>query len=138
MVSNVGTWMETTALSYYVADTSKASWSGVVAAAGFLPTAILSPVGGAWADRFRRRTILIVTNSISVVVAGSVAALVASGHATPALLALFALAGGCTNAIGFPSFQTTLPDLVPPEELVAAMKIRDSVDLEKVRPHLIG
>ncbi len=121
MVSNVGTWMETTALSYYVADTSKASWSGVVAAAGFLPTAILSPVGGAWADRYRRRTILIVTNSISVVIAASVAALVASGRATPGLLALFALAGGCTNAIGFPSFQTTLPDLVPPEELVAAI-----------------
>src|SRR5207237_699110 len=49
LVSNVGTWMETTALSYYVADTSTASASGLVAAAGFLPTAILGPLGGAWA-----------------------------------------------------------------------------------------
>jgi MFS family permease len=121
LVSNIGTWMETTALSYYVADTSKASWSGIVAAAGFLPTALLSPFAGAWADRFHRRTIMICTNSVSAIIAGSVALLVAHGSATPGLLALFSLAGGCANAIGFPSFQATLPDLVPPDDLVAAI-----------------
>ncbi len=121
MVSNVGTWMETTALSYYVADTSKAAWSGVVAAAGFLPTALLSPVGGAWADRFDRRKILILSNIFSAIVAAVVAILVGTGHATPLLLALFALLGGCGHALGFPAFQATLPDLVPPEELVAAI-----------------
>jgi len=121
LVSNIGTWMETTALSYYVANTANASWSGIVAAAGFLPTALLSPVGGAWADRFRRRNIMIITNAASVVIAGSIAVLVASGDATPAVLAGFSLLAGCTNAVGFPSFQATLPDLVPPEHLVAAI-----------------
>jgi len=121
MVSNIGTWMETTALSYYVADTSKASWSGIVAAAGFLPTAILSPVGGAWADRFRRRNVLIWTNAASGVIAAAIALIVATGDATPAVLAAMALAAGCANAVGFPSFQATLPDLVPPDELVSAI-----------------
>ena len=121
LVSNVGTWMETTALSYYVADTSKAAWSGVVAAAGFLPTALLSPVGGAWADRFQRRTIMIAANCLAALIAASVAVLVASGRATPELLALFALAGGCVGAIGFPAFQAALPDLVPAEHIVAAI-----------------
>ena len=90
LVSNIGTWMEITALSYYVADTSKASWSGIVAAAGFLPTALLSPFAGAWADRFERRTIMILSNSVAGVIAGSVAILVANKSATPGLLALFA------------------------------------------------
>ncbi|MCU1364944.1 MAG: arabinose efflux permease family protein [Ilumatobacteraceae bacterium] len=121
MVSNIGTWMETTALSYYVADHSRASWSGVVAAAGFLPTALLSPVGGAWADRFRRRNVMIWTNSASAVIAASIALIVATGDATPGVLALMSLAAGCANAIGFPSFQATLPDLVPREDLVAAI-----------------
>ena len=121
LVSNIGTWMEITALSYYVADTSKASWSGIVAAAGFLPTALLSPFAGAWADRFHRRTIMICTNSVAAVIAASVALLVANDNATPGLLALFSLAGGCANAIGFPAFQATLPDLVPPADLVAAI-----------------
>jgi MFS family permease len=121
LVSNVGTWMETTALSYYVADTSKASASGLVAAAGFLPTAILSPLGGAWADRFSRRRIIMIANAVSMVIAASVAVLVGSGNATPGLLALFSLAGGCAGALGFPAFQATLPDLVPSEDLVAAI-----------------
>jgi MFS family permease len=121
LVSNVGTWMETTALSFYVADTSRASWSGIVAAAGFLPTALLSPVGGAWADRFRRRNVLICTNAVSGVIAAAIALIVATGDATPGILALMALAAGSANAVGFPSFQATLPDLVPPEELVSAI-----------------
>lgn len=121
LVSNIGTWMETTALSYYVADTSTASASGLVAAAGFLPSALLGPLGGAWADRYSRRTIMMTANAASAVIAASVALLVASGHATPGLLALCSLAAGCTGALGFPAFQAVLPDLVPPEDLVAAI-----------------
>ncbi len=121
MISNVGTWMETTALSFYVADTSENTWSAVVAAAGFLPTAFLSPVGGAFADRFDRRKVLIFSNATSCVIAAGVALTVQTGHATPLLLAGFSLLGGCVFAVGFPSFQATLPDLVPKEELVAAI-----------------
>jgi MFS family permease len=121
LVSNVGTWMETTALSYYVADTSTASASGLVAAAGFLPTAVLGPVGGAWADRFSRRRVIILANAAAMVIAAAVAVLVASGEASPGILALFSLAGGCAGALGFPAFQAALPDVVPAEDLVAAI-----------------
>lgn len=121
LVSNIGTWMETTALSYHVAATSSASASGLVAAAGFLPTALLSPVGGAWADRFARQRILVLANGAALVIAAAVAALVGSGHATPGNLAVLALAGGCAGALGFPAFQAALPDLVPADELVAAI-----------------
>jgi MFS family permease len=121
LVSNIGTWMETTALSFHVAETADVRASGLVAAAGFLPTAVLSPVGGAWADRFDRRRIMMCTNSISAVIAAVVALLVASGHGTPGWLALCSLLGGCTMAIGFPSFQATLPDLVPADDLVGAI-----------------
>ncbi|MEY4231776.1 MAG: hypothetical protein RLZZ362_2625, partial [Actinomycetota bacterium] len=59
LVSNVGTWMETVALGYYVADTTgKASWSAIVMAAGFVPGAIVGPLGSAMADRLRRRRVL--------------------------------------------------------------------------------
>jgi MFS family permease len=121
LVSNTGTWMETTALSYYVADTSGAGASGLVAAAGFVPTALLGPVGGAMADRFDRRKVIAFANAGFAVVAATVAMLVASGHATPGRLALLSLLGGCTSAISWPSFQAILPDLVPPEDLVGAI-----------------
>jgi|GEM_PF-86997 len=121
LVSNIGTFMETTALSYYVAQTSSAGASGLVAAAGFIPTALLGPLGGAWADRFDRRRIIALSNAAFALVSVAVAVLVSSGHATPANLALLSLLGGCMSAISWPAFQAILPDLVPPHELVAAI-----------------
>ena len=122
LVSNIGSWMETTALSFYVADTAKkVAWSGVVAAAGFIPTAILGPVGGALADRWPRRKILAATNTVSAIIATGVAALVATDHASPPVLAVLSLLAGCVGAIGFPAWQASLPGLVPPEELIAAV-----------------
>jgi hypothetical protein len=48
LVSNVGTWMETVALGRYVQErTGEAKWAGLVAAAGFLPTAVVGLFGGA-------------------------------------------------------------------------------------------
>jgi MFS family permease len=127
LVSNIGTWMETVALGYYVADTTgRASWSAIVAAAAFVPGAIVGPVGSAMADRLRRRRVLIVTNSISAVLAAVLAIWVGSGHATPLGLAILGFVGGTVFAFGFPSFQTSLPDLVPREHLVAAVGLSNA------------
>ena len=68
LISNIGTWMETVALSYYVADTTgKASWAAIVGAAGFLPSAVIGPIGSAMSDRLHRGRVLIVTNSLSAI-----------------------------------------------------------------------
>lgn len=122
LVSNVGTWMETIALGRYVADiTGRAAWVGLVAAAGFLPTAVFGLLGGALADRWSRARLLIVSNLVQALVAGGVTWLVATNRATPSLLALAALATGTAGAVGFPSFQAALPDLVPTEDVPAAV-----------------
>lgn len=52
LVSNVGTWMEVLALGVFVTKvTGRAEWTGGVAALTYLPSLILSPLGGALADR---------------------------------------------------------------------------------------
>ena len=127
LVSNVGTWMETVALGYYVADTTgKASWSAIVAAAGFLPGAIVGPIGSAMADRLRRRRVLFIGSVGSGVVASGLALWVGSGRATPAGIAVLAFVAGCVSAFTFPSFQTTLPTLVPREQLVSAVGLSNA------------
>ncbi len=74
LLSNIGTWMESVGLSYYVAHTTgKASWSAIVGAAGFLPNGILGPIGSAMADRWSRRRLLIVGNALSAIVAAILA-----------------------------------------------------------------
>ncbi|HEX6659354.1 MAG TPA: MFS transporter [Ilumatobacter sp.] len=127
LVSNIGTWMETVALAYYVADTTgKPSWSAVVAAAGFIPAAIVGPIGSAMADRLDRRRVLITTNALAALIAAILAVWVANGNAGPAGIAALSFIAGAVAMFGFPSFQTALPDLVPREHLVAAVGLSNA------------
>jgi MFS family permease len=127
LISNIGTWMETVALSYYVADTTgKASWAAVVGAAGFLPQAVLGPIGSALSDRLHRGRVLIATNSVSVLIAATLAILVGTGRATPGIIAVLSLCTGSVGAFGFPAFQNALPRLVPREHLVAAVGLSNA------------
>jgi MFS family permease len=127
LVSNIGTWMETVALSYYVADTTgQASWAAVVGAAGFLPSAVLGPIGSAMSDRLDRGRVLVTTNALSALLAAVLAVIVGSGRATPGIIALLSLATGSVGAFGFPAFQNALPRLVPREHLVAAVGLSNA------------
>ena len=127
LVSNIGTWMETVALGYYVAETTgKASWLAIVAAAGFLPGAILGPIGSAMADRLRRRRVLLIGSIVSGLIAAALAAWVGTGDATPVGIAVLAFVAGSVSMFVFPSFQTTLPTLVPRDQLVAAVGLSNA------------
>ncbi len=127
LASNIGTWMETVALSYYVADTTgQASWSAVVSAAGFLPGAVLGPIGSAMADRLNRRRVLMLGNLVSAVVAAVLAVWVGGGTAGPLGIAILGFIAGSINSFVFPSFQVTLPELVAREHLVAAVGLSNA------------
>lgn len=121
-VSNIGTWMETVAVGILVTKTTgKAGWAGVIAAAAFLPGAVLGPVGGAIADRYARKRVLIATTLAQLGFAGLLCALALTGSPRPVAVAMLVLGTGCAGALGFPSYQSMMPDLVPPEDLVAAI-----------------
>lgn len=123
-VSNIGTWMETVGVGILVTTaTGKAGWTGLVAAAGFLPTALLAPLGGALADRVPRRTLLLATTACQIVFAGLLTFVASLGDPRPGLVTLIVLGAGCAGAIGFPAFQATLPDLVPRDDLPGAVAL---------------
>lgn len=123
-VSNIGTWMETVGVGILVTEaTGEAIWTGLVAAAGFLPSAVLGPVGGALADRVPRRRLLLITTTIQTILAGALTALAAGGNPGPGFVTLIVFGAGCTQAIGFPAYQSVLPDLVPKEDLIGAVAL---------------
>jgi MFS family permease len=124
LVSNVGSWMQTIAVGVLVtARTGRSGWTGLVAAAAFLPIGLLSPIGGALADRVDRRRWLITTTVGETAFATGLAVAVGLGHAGPGLVTVLVFGGGAMAAIGFPAYQAMLPDLVPPEELLAAVSL---------------
>ena len=124
LVSNIGTWMQTVALGILVfARTGQPAWTGLVAAAGFLPIGLLAPLGGALADRFDRRRWLIATTLAEMSFATLLAVLAAVGDDRPAVLVLFSFLGGASGAIGFPAYQAMVPDLVPADDLLGAVSL---------------
>jgi MFS family permease len=124
LVSNVGTWMQIVALGVVVTTkTHEPGWTGLVAAAGFLPNGLLAPVGGALADRLDRRKWLIVTTIAEAGFASLLAVLAFEHHEVAWLLTLVAFLGGAAGAIGFPTYQAMLPDLVERDDLLAAVSL---------------
>ncbi|MGH9017324.1 MAG: MFS transporter [Acidimicrobiales bacterium] len=124
LVSNVGSWMQTVALGFVItARTHNPLWTGLVAAAAFLPMGLLAPVGGALADRLDRRHWLITTTVAEAGFATVLAVLAGTGHAQPGALVAVAFLGGVAAAVGFPTYQAMLPDLVPRDDLLAAVSL---------------
>jgi MFS family permease len=127
LVSTIGSWMQTVAVgALVISDTGKATWAVLVAAGGFLPIGLLSPVGGALADRLPRRPILILGNLAAAGSALLLAVLVAAGRTSPpALVGLVTVQGAASALIG-PFQQAILPDLVPPTEFLAAVSLNSA------------
>jgi MFS family permease len=124
LVSNIGSWMQTVAVGVFVTEvTGQAKWTGLVAAAAFVPIGFLSPVGGAMADRVDRRKWLLLTTIGETVFAALLAVLVGLDMAGPGAVSLLVLLGGCMTAVGIPSYQAMLPDLVEPDDLLAAISL---------------
>ena len=127
LVSNVGTWMQTVAVgALVISRTGQASWAVLVAAGAFLPIGLLSPVGGALADRLPRRPVIAAGNLVEGVIAAVIAWLVGTGHDAPYdLLALVTAQGAAAALIG-PFSQAILPDLVPRSEFLAASSLNSA------------
>jgi MFS family permease len=127
LVSNVGTWMQTVAVgALVISRTGQASWAVLVAAGAFLPIGLLSPLGGALADRLPRRPVIAAGNLAEAFIAAVIALLVARGQAGPySLLGLVTLQG-CVSALIGPFSQAILPDLVPRAEFLAASSLNSA------------
>jgi MFS family permease len=109
-----------------ISRTGQATWAVLVAAAAFLPIGLLSPVGGALADRMSRRPILIAGNVAAAVVAVVLAILIGRGYEDPAVLVGLVAVQGCASAVIGPFQQAILPDLVPAQEFLPAIALNSA------------
>ncbi len=112
-LSLVGTWMQQVAMSWLVYRlTGSALLLGVVAFSGQLPTFILAPVAGVLVDKRSRHRILLVTQSLALLQAATLAVLVASGQATTERLVLISLFLGVVSAFDVPARQSFVVEMI--------------------------
>lgn len=126
IVSLLGNAMVRFALSLYVLDlTGSASVFGGVLALSMVPTILLSPIGGVLADRIPRQRIMYVLDFFTAVAVWNFAVFGQNGSTLPPALLLLALSA--IQACYQPSVLSSLPLLVPQEELTRANALASQV-----------
>src|SRR5438477_13213711 len=95
VISTIGTWMQSVALPWLALQLTHSGFLvGLVLAAQFLPVLIGSPFAGVVADRYRKRTVLLLTQAAFVVPPFALFLLSKSGHAEYWMVIVAALGTG--------------------------------------------
>jgi MFS family permease len=128
LISLIGTWMDQIAESWLVYRlTGSALLLGTVAFAGQIPVFLLAPVGGALADRYDRRKILIATQSTMMALTFVLAFLTLSHRVQVWHVMTLAALMGVVNAIDLPARQAFVADMVSRADLVNAIALNSSM-----------
>jgi len=128
IVSTIGTWMQTVALPWLALQlTHDGFLVGLVLAAQFLPVLLLTPFAGEIADRVRKRTVLLVTQSLFVLPPFVLFALTQTGHAQYWMVVVAAIATGTINSLDVPTRQSFQVEMVGKEDLLNAIALNSSV-----------
>jgi len=116
-ISLIGTWMQKTAVAWLVYRlTGSALLLGVVGFVSLIPSLILSPYAGSLIDRHDRYKILMITQVISMVQAGALAALIFFNYYSIPWIILLSLVQGVINAFDVTCRQSLMIDMVDKKE----------------------
>src|SRR5690349_5646821 len=98
LVSNIGTWMQTVGAQWLLVHLPHAAiLVALVQAADNIPDVLFGLVGGALADVFDRRRLLIAVQISMACIGAALTVLTFAGQMPPALLIAFTFALGCSS-----------------------------------------
>lgn len=121
LISNIGSGMTAFALSIYVYKlTGNVVSVSLITLASFLPTILLSPLGGALADRYDRRILMIIGDFFSGLGVLFILLNIQFGSPNLLLILLCISFSSIFVALLEPSFKATVTDLLPKEDYAKA------------------
>lgn len=125
-LSLCGTWMQSLAQAWLVYRlTGSPFLLGLVEFAGRAPI-LLSLAGGLLADRWARHRVILATQVLSLLQAGTLAILTLSGHITIEWILGLSLFLGIINAVDIPVRQSLVGNLVPRADIPSAIGLSSS------------
>ncbi|HXC33280.1 MAG TPA: MFS transporter [Verrucomicrobiae bacterium] len=128
IISLVGTWMQTVAQSWLVYRlTGSAVLLGLLGFVGQIPILLLSPPAGLAADRWNRRSVVIATQTASMLLAFILAALTMTHRIKVWEIIVLATLLGVVNAFDVPARQSFLIEMVGREDLLNAIALNSSM-----------
>jgi len=113
LVSVAGTWMQQIAMGWLAYRlTDSALVLGLLGFASQAPILLFGALGGVWSDRWDRRRLMMLTQTLAMCQAMILAILTWQGWITPSLLLTMAFVMGCINALDMPARQSLVVHLV--------------------------
>jgi MFS family permease len=130
-ISQSGTFVQQVAQSWLVLQlTNSGTALGLIAALQTLPVLLFAPWGGALADRFPKRRLLLLTQSAFGLLAVVLGALMVAGLVRLWMVAALALCFGFVNCVDSPTRQSFVV------EMVGAPHLRNAVSLNSTMMNL--
>ncbi|USQ78134.1 MFS transporter [Ornithinimicrobium cryptoxanthini] len=129
VVSNTGTWMGRVAQDWLVLvelTDNSAEALGIVTGLQFLPMLLLAPIAGAVSDRFAKRRVMVVTQSLMGLTALAMGLLVVTGVVQLWHIFLLAFLQGCAAAVDGPARQAFVSEMVPPTQITNAVGLNSA------------
>jgi MFS family permease len=124
VASNVGTWMQNVGAVWLMTSlTSAPLFVALVQTATSLPVFLVGLAAGALADVVDRRRLLLFTQGWMLAATALLGALTLAGVVTPWVVLGFTFLIGLGAALNGPAWQAITPELVPREELPAAVAL---------------
>jgi MFS family permease len=128
LISLVGTWMQMVAQSWLVYKLTGSSFLlGVVGFASQIPILLLAFVGGAVADRYDRKRVVIGTQTALMILAFILSFLTLTGVVRVWHIIILSVLLGIVNAFDMPVRQAFIVKLVDKEDMLNAIALNSSV-----------
>src|SRR5437867_4694587 len=127
LTSLVGTWMQSVAQAWLLHRLDPAPFAlGFLNFLQFLPVLLLSVWAGVLADRADKRRLLLTTQTVALIQAVVMAAVVTAGIVQPWMVYSLALVFGLFNAFDLPARQSYLVELTGKEDLSNAIALNSA------------
>jgi MFS family permease len=127
-VSLIGTWLQVAAQAWVVWELSRSETAlGVVGMLGGLPILLLGPIAGVWADRLDRRRLLMITQTVAMLLAFTLAVLVQTRLVQLWHVYILAAMLGTVAAVDFPAQQAFLGDLAGIDQVRRAVNLNNVI-----------
>lgn len=128
LISMSGTWMQTVAQSWLVYRlTGSAVLLGFVGFSSQIPVFLLAPLGGSVADRHNRHRIIICTQTASMILAFTLAAVTLAGVVRVWQIFVLAALLGMVNGFDIPNRQAFVVEMVGKEDLMNAIALNSAL-----------
>jgi MFS family permease len=127
VVSNTATWIHEVGAAWLMTSLAPSPLMvSLIQVATSLPMFLFALPAGALADIVDRRKMLLVTQAWMLLAAAGMAGFTLAGLTNPLLLLLFTFALGIGAALNAPAWQAIVPELVPREQLPAAVALNSA------------